>query len=49
METLVLHMDLTARRTCAPREDVAENLGRFARAHGGLPRPQGAGRFVGER
>jgi carnitine 3-dehydrogenase len=49
VETLCLHVDLTSRRSCPPAEAVAERLTAFARAHGGLPLPEGAGRSVGQR
>jgi len=49
VETLMLHMDLEARRACPPEPEVAARLARFAEAHATLPRPEGAGRFVGER
>ena len=39
VETLLLHMDLNARKTALPAEDVARRLGEFAAQHAGLPRP----------
>jgi len=49
METLLLHVDLTTRSSCAPEETVSEKLEQFAQDHSKLPLPDGAGRFVGER
>ena len=48
-ETLLLHMDLNARKSCAPEGEVAAKLADFASAHAGLPAPEGAGRHVGQR
>lgn len=49
VETLLLHMDLTTRSTSMPAAQVAERLAAFVRAHAALPRPEGAGRHVGQR
>lgn len=49
VETLLLHMDLNARKTSLPSDLVAEKLAAFAQAHMSLPTPDGAGRFVGQR
>ncbi|NVK13619.1 MAG: carnitine 3-dehydrogenase [Rhodobacteraceae bacterium] len=49
VETLLLHMDLTARGTSLPSPEVADKLASFAAAHAGLPLPEGAGRHVGQR
>ena len=46
METLLLHIDLTARRSAPPRGVVAEKLARCAEAHGMLPWPDGASRAI---
>lgn len=48
VETLQLHMDLNARKTCLPGPRVAERLASFAIAHAGVP-AEGQGRFVGQR
>ncbi|NIZ11535.1 carnitine 3-dehydrogenase [Pseudooceanicola sp. HF7] len=48
VETLLLHMDLKARRSCPPEGEVARKLADFEAAHAGHP-ADGAGRFVGER
>lgn len=49
VETLLLHMDLNARGTSLPSDAVADRLGAFAKEHAGLPTPDGAGRYVGQR
>jgi carnitine 3-dehydrogenase len=48
METLLLHTDLTTRRSSLPEPAVEAALARFAADHAGLPRPEGAGRSVGQ-
>jgi carnitine 3-dehydrogenase len=48
-EQLLLHMDLTTRRSAPPAPHVADWLGRMMQAHAGLPRPEGLGRFVAQR
>ena len=48
-EHLLLHVDLKTRRSCPPEPPVAGRLERLRARHSGLPRPQGAGRYVGER
>jgi len=49
METFLLHVDLGTRRSAPARADVAEALAAFGQAHAGMPRPEGAGRYVGQR
>jgi carnitine 3-dehydrogenase len=49
METMLLHTDLTSRRSCPPEHAVADRLAALAAAHAALPRPEGAGRAVGQR
>ncbi|MCF6431502.1 carnitine 3-dehydrogenase [Leisingera sp. MMG026] len=49
VETLLLHMDLTARGTSLPSQAVADKLASYAAAHAGMPLPGGAGRRVGQR
>ncbi len=49
METFLLHVDLTTRRSCPPAPDVAEALLAFAEAHAALPRPDQAGKAIGVR
>lgn len=48
-EQLLLHVDLATRRSAPPRADVALWLTRAARAHAGLPPPEGLGRHVGQK
>lgn len=47
-ETLMLHIDLTTRRTSLPEPSVAAELARWRDRHADLP-AEGAGRFVGQR
>ncbi|WP_207100130.1 carnitine 3-dehydrogenase [Paracoccus shandongensis] len=47
VETMLLHTDLSTRRTSAPDAAVAERLSVWAASHAGLP-AEGAGRFVGQ-
>jgi len=49
VETLLLHMDLNARKTSLPSEAVASKLTDYAQQHAGLPQPEGVGRHVGQR
>lgn len=49
VESFMLHMDLVTRRTSLPSESVTAKLAAFAQAHARLPKPEGAGRFVGQR
>ena len=49
VETLLLHIDLNARKTSVPSDDVAEKLGAYAEKHADLPKPEGAGRYIGQR
>ena len=49
VETLLLHVDMTTRRSAPPSAEVAGALGRFAEAHAGLPKPKGVGLAVGHR
>ena len=46
VESLMLHVDLTSRRTSAPGPAVAEKLAAWAEAHGELPLPEGTGRAI---
>ena len=47
-EHLLLHVDLQTRRTCPPEAPVAARLGPLLSRHANLPRPDGAGRHVGQ-
>lgn len=49
VETLLIHMDLNARSTSLPSDEVAEKLNFYAQSHMALPIPSGVGRFVGQR
>lgn len=49
VETLLLHMDLNARKTSLPSEAVASKLSGYAQQHAGLPQPEGVGHHVGQR
>ncbi len=48
-EHFLLHVDLKTRRPSEPSERIVGNLERIAAAHAALPRPEGAGRAVGQR
>lgn len=48
-ENMMIHVDLTTRRACPPRADIAETLAEVLDRHGKLPVPEGAGRAVGQR
>jgi carnitine 3-dehydrogenase len=47
-EHLLLHVDTEAGRVCPALEPVAGRVAEIARAHAALPRPLGAGRYVGQ-
>ncbi|GAA6210207.1 carnitine 3-dehydrogenase [Cognatishimia sp. WU-CL00825] len=46
VETLLIHMDLKARKTSLPAAHVADNLANYARAHMNLPAPNRTKRNV---
>jgi carnitine 3-dehydrogenase len=48
-EQMLLHVDTGAGRACPARPDVLARVQRLADAQAGLPRPDEAGRFVGQR
>jgi len=48
-EQLLLHMDLTTRRSAPPAPHVGDWLGRMKQAQADLPLPEGFGRFVAQR
>ena len=48
-EHLLLHVDLTTRRTAPAPPEVAERIAFHVGAHAGLPRPERAGRALGAR
>jgi acyl-CoA thioester hydrolase len=45
-ENLAIHVDMTARKSAAFPDDVADCLQRMKAAHAGLPAPKGAGRRI---
>ena len=49
VETLLLHVDLSTRRSCLPDGAVAQALAAVSAAQAGMARPDAAGRFVGAR
>lgn len=49
VETLLLHMDLKARRSSLPSVEVAASLAGFVATHAKLPLPEGVGRSVGQK
>jgi carnitine 3-dehydrogenase len=48
-EQMLLHVDAKAGRACPARPDVLARVQRIAEAHAQLPKPEHAGRRVGER
>jgi carnitine 3-dehydrogenase len=49
VEQMCLHVDMKAGKTCVAAPEVLARLMPIAAAHGGLARPEGLGRFVGQR
>ncbi len=49
IEQMLLHVDMAAGKTCPAAPEVLARLMPIAEAHKGLPRPDNAGRFVGQR
>ncbi len=49
VEQMCLHVDMAAGKACAAAPEVLARLLPIAAAHGGLARPEGLGRFVGQR
>jgi carnitine 3-dehydrogenase len=47
VETLLLHTDLNARRTCEPKPEVAKKLADLAQSHAAF-QSEGVGRYVGQ-
>ncbi len=47
-EQMLLHVDTRAGRACPAREEIRARVARIAEAHARLPRPELAGRRVGE-
>ena len=48
-EHLLLHVDLATRRSCPPASGVAAAVAALSARHAKLPRPEGAGRSVGQK
>ena len=48
LEQMCLHVDMAAGKTCPAAPEVLARLMPIAEAHRALPRPEGAGRFVGQ-
>ena len=48
-EQMLLHVDMAKGKTCPAAPAVLDRLMPIAAAHAGLPRPEAAGRFVGQR
>jgi carnitine 3-dehydrogenase len=49
IEQMCLHVDMQAGKTCPAAPEVLAKLRPIAAVHAGLPRPEAAGRFVGQR
>ena len=49
VEQLCLHVDMKAGKTVAAAPEVRARLQAVAKAHAGLPLPEGAGRAVGQK
>ncbi|MCV2870545.1 carnitine 3-dehydrogenase [Defluviimonas sp. WL0002] len=49
LEQMFLHVDMKAGKACPAAPEVLEKLRPIAKAHEALPRPEAAGRFVGQR
>lgn len=47
-EHMLLHVDLKTRRSAPPAPEVESALVKVARAHANLPKPDGAGRAIGD-
>jgi carnitine 3-dehydrogenase len=49
VEQICLHVDMAAGKTCAAAPAILERLRPLATAHAALPRPDTAGRSVGQK
>ncbi len=49
LEQMLLHVDMKANKTCPAAPEVLARLMPIVEAHKTLPRPEAAGRFVGQR
>ena len=49
LEQMLLHVDMAAGKTCPAPKAILDRLLPIAKAHATLPRPEAAGRFVGQK
>lgn len=49
LEVMYLHVDMASGRVCAADDEASRKLLKIASAHADLPKPDGLGRFVGQR
>jgi carnitine 3-dehydrogenase len=49
IEQMLLHVDMAAGKTCPAAQSVLDRLLPIAKAHASLPKPEAAGRHVGQR
>ncbi|MDR7123567.1 carnitine 3-dehydrogenase [Pseudotabrizicola sp. 4114] len=49
LEQMLLHVDMARGKTCAAPQAILDRLLPIAQAHAALPRPEAAGRHVGQR
>ena len=49
VETMLVHVDLSTRRSCDPDPKISAKIEGYASAHADMPLPDGAGRAIGQR
>ena len=49
LEQMLLHVDMKAGKTCPAPQSILDRLLPIAQAHATLPKPEAAGRHVGQR
>ncbi len=49
IEQMLLHVDMAAGKACAAPANILARLNNLAQSHAGLPRPERAGRMIGQR
>jgi carnitine 3-dehydrogenase len=49
LEQMLLHVDMKAGKTCPAPQAILDRLQPIAKAHAVLPKPDAAGRHVGQR
>ena len=49
LEAMYLHVDMKSGKVVAAESEASKNLLALAATHAGLPKPEAAGRFVGQR